>query len=89
MSGDGYHVMHLQPVALAPAPCPGREEYDPSLPGPENYLTILQDDPSLHGRMFSDKAILNLECELYLSMLPLVDWGSGRGSDFPKEVQGD
>lgn len=80
----------MQLAALAPASCPGRDEYDPVLLGPGDCPAILQDGPSsLHGRMLSDKAILKLECELCLSMLPLVDWGSERGSDFPKEEQAD
>lgn len=44
---------------------------------------------SVRGRMLSDKANLKLECELCLSMLPAADWDSERGSDFPKEEQGD
>lgn len=90
MSGDGNHVVCLQPTALAPASCPRRDEYDPALLGPGGCPAILQDSPSsLHGGILPDEEILKLECKLCLRMLPLVDWGSERGSDFPKEEQGD
>lgn len=76
--------------ALAPVSCTGRYGYDLARLGPGECPAILQDSlSSFHGQISSDEAILKLECELCLRRFPLINWGSQRGSDFPKDKQRD